>query len=80
MPLYDYHCTRCDARFEASHSMSDASPPCPHCGATPIKEFRASPSVHGSRARGRERAVQSLQPSESASGHKHGPGCGCGPH
>lgn len=32
MPLYDFRCHACQARFEA-RSSPDALPPCPACGA-----------------------------------------------
>ena len=32
MPLYDFHCPTCDARFE-SNVQPGESPPCPECGA-----------------------------------------------
>jgi putative FmdB family regulatory protein len=31
MPLYDYKCPNCDARFEARHGFDDPSPACPSC-------------------------------------------------
>jgi putative FmdB family regulatory protein len=80
MPLYDYRCNACGTLFEVQQRMHSASPRCPACGATTTKEFHAAPAVHGDMARGRESAVQSLQPLESASTHKHGPDCGCSRH
>ena len=34
MPLYEYHCEKCDKMFEALRPLreSDASTPCPDCG------------------------------------------------
>jgi putative FmdB family regulatory protein len=34
MPIYEYRCTKCEARFEEYLSTSDKpAPPCPKCGA-----------------------------------------------
>jgi putative FmdB family regulatory protein len=34
MPLYEYLCADCEARFDALRAMADADAPiaCPHCG------------------------------------------------
>lgn len=75
MPLYDYHCSQCDARFEARHPIAGPVPPCPDCGAAPQQAFYAAPAVHGRMASGREQAVRALEPGPAAS--RHGPGCAC---
>ncbi|MCC7448511.1 MAG: zinc ribbon domain-containing protein [Anaerolineae bacterium] len=30
MPLYDYECDTCGARFEAQHGINEPMPPCPN--------------------------------------------------
>lgn len=33
MPIYEYHCEKCDATKEISHGISEKkSPKCPKCG------------------------------------------------
>ncbi len=36
MPLYDYHCSTCQATFELLVRSSTA-PVCPHCGSTQLQ-------------------------------------------
>ena len=31
MPLYDYRCDKCKARFEINHSFDEKAPQCPVC-------------------------------------------------
>ncbi len=73
MATYDYECTRCGLRFEASHCIAAAAPECPHCGGEVRKLILCAPATHGRMARGREQAMRALHPQ-----HVHGPGCGCG--
>ena len=80
MPLYDYRCNDCGTLFELNQRIGSAPPRCPGCGGTTTKEFLAAPAVHGAMARGRETAVQSLQPLDTGPAHHHGPGCGCRKH
>jgi putative FmdB family regulatory protein len=48
MPLYDYRCPNCDARFEAQHSMKADAPPCPECGYAGVQRvITSAPSVAG---------------------------------
>ena len=37
MPLYDFHCTDCDADFELLMKASD-TPACPKCGSTAVEK------------------------------------------
>ena len=80
MPLYDYRCEHCDLVFEVRHALSAPTPACPDCGRATVKTVLCAPAVHGHMALGREQAVQSLQPTTPAMGHRHGPGCGCAHH
>jgi putative FmdB family regulatory protein len=80
MPSYDYRCTCCSTHFEAWHAIADTAPPCPTCGGAAIKELLAAPAIHGHMARGREQAIQSLQPTDAAAPGRHGPGCPCCQH
>lgn len=48
MPLYDYHCTQCDHRYEARHGFDAAPPACPECGfETPTRVITKAPTVAG---------------------------------
>jgi putative FmdB family regulatory protein len=40
MPIYEYRCTRCRARFNQSMSIAEHSrrpPPCPKCGSREVE-------------------------------------------
>lgn len=37
MPLYDFHCRKCDKEFELLVSLS-ATPACPECGGTEMQK------------------------------------------
>jgi putative FmdB family regulatory protein len=46
MPLYEYECESCHARFERIQKFSD--PPadvCPTCGNGPVKKLPSSPAI-----------------------------------
>jgi putative FmdB family regulatory protein len=45
MPLYEYQCTKCGARFEKIRKFSD--PPldvCPKCGGGPVEKLLSAPA------------------------------------
>lgn len=46
MPLYDYHCTACDARFELL-VRSTSTPACPHCGSVALDRLLSLPAPQG---------------------------------
>lgn len=37
MPIFDFHCTACQADFERLTKLSDPLPPCPACGSTAVE-------------------------------------------
>jgi putative FmdB family regulatory protein len=39
MPMFDYHCTACQAGFERLMKLSDPLPACPACGATTVERI-----------------------------------------
>lgn len=40
MPIYEYRCESCEARFEEYLSTSDKpAPPCPRCGAPEVERM-----------------------------------------
>ena len=80
MPTYDYRCLDCQQQLEVQHAIQKESPACPTCGGRMEKVMLAAPAMHGHMARGRERAMRSLDPAPGASPHTHGPGCQCGAH
>lgn len=45
MPLYDYRCTACEARFQARHAMAETAPNCPECGAAVQRLITTAPRV-----------------------------------
>lgn len=71
MPTYDYQCSTCKNRFEATRAILAAAPPCPLCGSKTGRVILAAPAVHGGMARGRELAARSLP--------QCGKGCRCCP-
>lgn len=77
MPSYDYLCTACNTRFESQHPVQAPYPACPSCGSNVRKLFLKAPAVHGYMARGRERAVNSLEPGSMQSAGAHGANCPC---
>jgi len=43
MPIYEYRCTACEARFEEYLTTSDKpSPPCPSCASTAVERLMSS--------------------------------------
>jgi putative FmdB family regulatory protein len=80
MPKYDFHCTRCDAVFEAFRSFAQGTEGvvCPADGAPATRLF--SPPlemiVYGGKS---SESVSSIRPPSPATsgpvhGHSHGPG------
>jgi len=46
VPLYDYACAACGARFEVSHGITASGPTaCPTCGGGPVKKAFAPPAI-----------------------------------
>ena len=60
MPVYDFQCPGCGARFEALQPGSAPNPACPACR-QPTHRLIGAPAVHGAMSRGRELAMGSLQ-------------------
>lgn len=44
MPLYEFTCTACGARFEEITAAGDACPACPACGSTATERLLSAPS------------------------------------
>jgi len=69
MPLYEYHCLDCHARFEKLTKSENAdSIPCPTCGGNRARRLI---SVFASFSRSSEAATATVS---------GGGGCGCGGH
>lgn len=47
MPIYSFHCARCDEEFESLVSSGGEAPACPACGSTGADRLPASPSIGG---------------------------------
>ena len=46
MPLYEFECEACKARFERIQKFSDANPEtCPTCGKSPVRRLLSSPAI-----------------------------------
>lgn len=80
MPLYDYHCDRCDLEFEVSRSLKDSDVPamCPMCDVKARRVFTA-PMMTFTRGAAAEAAPPSVPGGGGGSrwshhGHSHGPG------
>jgi putative FmdB family regulatory protein len=46
MPVYEYSCRDCDARFEVLVRAGEA-PTCPHCGSSSLRKLLSVPFVSG---------------------------------
>jgi putative FmdB family regulatory protein len=47
MPIYDYHCTKCDGTFEKLLMTSDTLPViCPACGSERLEQVLSAPALH----------------------------------
>jgi putative FmdB family regulatory protein len=46
MPIYEYHCNKCDDIFEELIRMSDPNPPCPKCGEKNVEKLISRSSFH----------------------------------
>ena len=49
MPLFDFHCTGCDASFELL-VRGNTPPACPHCAATTLEKLVSRPAPPGQSA------------------------------
>jgi putative FmdB family regulatory protein len=47
VPIFEYHCSRCDSEFELLVSDRE-QPPCPDCGETDLEKLISAPSAHTS--------------------------------
>ena len=61
MPIYDYHCTQCDKKFELL-VRSTTVLACPHCGSAQLEKLVSMPAPKSKidvlRKRARSRAVR----------------------
>lgn len=51
MPLYEYHCKKCDSLVEVLVRTSEEIPECPDCGSKKLEKqlsVAAAPAVNGS--------------------------------
>jgi putative FmdB family regulatory protein len=70
MPLYDFHCTSCDERFEAQVPYGEL-PPCPVCGASGTERLMSAfagpylTSMRGLRAK-RSNATRAVREEQRA--------------
>lgn len=39
MPIYEFQCDRCGAKFDQLMSMKDPTPPCPSCAAGDVRKL-----------------------------------------
>ncbi len=46
MPIYDFHCTKCEHPFEALVRATD-TPVCPECGSGQVKKLLSRPAAPG---------------------------------
>lgn len=61
MPIYDFHCNKCDRTFESLVRASSA-PVCPACGSETVEKLVSLPAAQGKTtgiiARGRTQAAR----------------------
>ena len=71
MPIYEYGCETCGARFDyLARTLSDRPKSCPTCGSESLKKGFSTFSAKT------EGPVNPCANAASCS-HAHGPGCGC---
>ena len=58
MPLYEYHCRDCDARFEALVLARDAAVVCRSCGSATVSQLLSTFAVGASSAPGARRTPE----------------------
>ena len=46
MPLYEYHCPKCDANIELLIRNAQEKPTCPNCGGTRLEKLLSVPAGH----------------------------------
>jgi putative FmdB family regulatory protein len=46
MPLYDFHCTKCERDFEALVRPQDPAPKCPDCHSTELEKLLSGFALH----------------------------------
>ncbi len=75
MPVYDYHCSHCNAAFTVRKAMSeiDSPTPCPECESRETQRLISVVAIFASGSAGQKRA---LAGASSCSGcATAGPGC-----
>jgi len=72
MPIYEFVCMTCEARFEELVSLNADDPPCPDCGATKVARQLSVFAAHG------VAVGAGPLPSAGGGGGCCGGGCGCG--
>ena len=76
MPIYEFVCMTCEARFEELVSLDAADPSCPDCGATKVARQLSVFAAHGASVDAQ--AAPSLGGGGAGFGGCCGGGCGCG--
>jgi putative FmdB family regulatory protein len=52
VPIYDYHCAKCDETFEKLLMPSGAPPVvCPACGSERVEQMMSAPALHNTSAK-----------------------------
>lgn len=64
MPLYDFHCSKCECTSELL-VRSDATPACPHCGHPQLQRLLSKPSPPA----GSKELVRAARRRAKAEGH-----------
>ena len=52
MPLYDFACSACEARWEAVTPAGEVPEACPACGAADVRRIYTAPATHSLGLRG----------------------------
>lgn len=66
MPLYDYKCPACEARFELKHGINESPGDCPECGNADIQRLittapRIAKGINAHPGDGRNASKEQLQ-------------------
>ncbi|MHB8921066.1 MAG: FmdB family zinc ribbon protein [Halothiobacillus sp.] len=80
MPVYEYHCTDCDHKFETIRNMTEYKEPsiCPSCGCNANRAFITAPNfslMNPYARKAHQINERSAHEPKSTARHTCGPGC-----
>jgi putative FmdB family regulatory protein len=70
MPLYEFECEKCEARFEELVAADGGPPTCPECGAAGARRLLSNVAPPGRQPRGAEVRSDESRRREREAGHR----------